>query len=238
MTFMRRMAAYCACAAVYAIVAPGPALAAPPPNDDFDQAIVVTSLPFTDTQDMTDATLAPDDPLGRCGGGPGGTIWYSFTPAHSGTYGFEGLGSTPGEPGIDAWQGTRGNLVQLSYPCAPGFTQRAVDLQAGVTYYFEPENFNGSMQFNLHELRPPATIAVTLDAKGSSAFGSVTVTGVATCSYATVANVSVSATQLFAKRSTASGGTSLTTRVRRPASGGRRPWPRARPSRSERGAPR
>ena len=42
------------------------------PNDDFDHATVISSLPFTITQDVARASRAPDDPvfsihISRCG---------------------------------------------------------------------------------------------------------------------------------------------------------------------------
>ncbi|PYT92724.1 MAG: hypothetical protein DMG36_13285, partial [Acidobacteria bacterium] len=48
----------------------------PPPNDDFANATVVTSIPFSLTQDATNATVAPDDPF--CSGRTQ-TVWYAFT---------------------------------------------------------------------------------------------------------------------------------------------------------------
>jgi hypothetical protein len=53
-----------------------PALAAAPPNDDFDNATSVTALPFTETEDFSEATRAPDDPY--TSGWP--KVWYRFTP--------------------------------------------------------------------------------------------------------------------------------------------------------------
>jgi hypothetical protein len=51
-----------------------PAAAAPPSNDDFENATAVSSLPFTDTVDATDATPESDDPT-NCGYGDH-TVWY------------------------------------------------------------------------------------------------------------------------------------------------------------------
>jgi hypothetical protein len=44
------------------------ATASPPPNDDFDQATVVSALPFTNEVDTTGASQASDDPTETCGG--------------------------------------------------------------------------------------------------------------------------------------------------------------------------
>ena len=44
-----------------ALLVPATASAAPPANDDFANATVVTSFPFTDVVDITDATFTSDD---------------------------------------------------------------------------------------------------------------------------------------------------------------------------------
>jgi hypothetical protein len=49
-------------ASAFFVLHAAPALAAAPPNDDFDNATVVAALPFTDTEDVSEATRAPDDP--------------------------------------------------------------------------------------------------------------------------------------------------------------------------------
>ena len=66
-----------------------PAAAAPPANDVFGEAVVIDpgSLPFSTSQDTTDATTDADDAeiAALCpGGGPPFTdasVWYAFTPA-------------------------------------------------------------------------------------------------------------------------------------------------------------
>ena len=37
-------------------------------DDDFDNATTITTLPFTDTENTTEATTAPDDPIADCFG--------------------------------------------------------------------------------------------------------------------------------------------------------------------------
>src|SRR5512134_1258210 len=57
------------------------AIAAPPSNDDFDSATVVTEpLSFIDNINTVEATTATDDP--NCAG-QGPTVWYSFTPSEN-----------------------------------------------------------------------------------------------------------------------------------------------------------
>jgi hypothetical protein len=65
-----------------------PAVAAPPPNDHADGAILVTSLPFVYQQDTVDATA--DGPR-RCGNNA--SVFFSFEPASGGRYQVDTLGS-------------------------------------------------------------------------------------------------------------------------------------------------
>lgn len=55
-----------------------------PANDDFDDAVVITELPFTDRVNTSAARTSHDDPLNdeSCGFGSvcGHTVWYQFTP--------------------------------------------------------------------------------------------------------------------------------------------------------------
>src|SRR3990172_7583509 len=55
------------------------ALAAPPANDNFADAQVITELPFSISVDITEATTEPDEPQ-PCGYLPW-TVWFSYTPA-------------------------------------------------------------------------------------------------------------------------------------------------------------
>ncbi len=54
-------------------------VAAPPTNDNFANASVIASLPFSDTATITEATIEPGEPIADPGQ-IGRTVWYSFTP--------------------------------------------------------------------------------------------------------------------------------------------------------------
>jgi hypothetical protein len=57
----------------------GSAAAAPPSNDEITTATVITTLPFSESLDIRDATADPAD--GGCGGSDDlATVWYTFTP--------------------------------------------------------------------------------------------------------------------------------------------------------------
>lgn len=60
-----------------------------PPNDNFANAIVISNNTFSDSEDTTAATVEANDPAFQpsCtdSTGPYNTVWYTFTPAVSGT---------------------------------------------------------------------------------------------------------------------------------------------------------
>ena len=132
-----------------------------PGNDNFTSADVVTSLPFSTTTDISDATSESNESqycyfMER-------TVWYSFTPAetmrvHADTFGSGINGNVTifraAGPGISDLQ-----FLNCSGPSSsPIFTA-----EAGLTYYFQVGAAFGEMgnvQFNLAEM-PVITGRVT-----------------------------------------------------------------------------
>jgi PKD domain-containing protein len=125
-----------------------------PANDNFASAVAISSLPFSDTQDTTGATLEAGEPSPSCFGAAVGTVWYSFTPTTTETV--SATGSPYYQAGIVAYSGSSlSNLTQL--PCGVGgiTTFRA---QAGQTYYFQVAGSysqRGVITFNLALTPPP-----------------------------------------------------------------------------------
>jgi len=117
-------------ASVFFVVHAAPALAAAPPNDDFDNATVVSSLPFADTEDVSEATRAPDDPYTS----GWGNVWYRFTPATNTSLELDTTGSNTSTD-VCVYRGTRAALGQVA--CSPdGFDSHFfAELEGGVTYY-------------------------------------------------------------------------------------------------------
>src|SRR5207248_2254312 len=152
------------------LVIPGTAGAITPPNDDFANATVINSLPFSDSVDMSEATVAQDDPLPSCadptiGNGPG-TVWYSLTLNHDAEIVYNTIGSSY-EPGVVVYTGTRGALNEVQ--CSGGFFAPLLSAHANTTYYFLIQNFNGLLVFNVDDVRPPqppATIKLSIDKIG------------------------------------------------------------------------
>lgn len=133
------------------------ALAAPPPNDDFDAAVVVPGIPFDDAIDTSEATTAFDDP--ECAG-QGHTVWYAYTPAMDMQIEANTVGSSY-DTTLSAYTGVRGALAQLA--CNDdyyGLQSRIIlDVEAGETYYFMVgayyEGPGGSLNFHVDVAPPP-----------------------------------------------------------------------------------
>ena len=107
-----------------------PALAAAPANDDFDSATVVSALPFGETEDVSEATRAPDDPYTSFWP----NVWYRFTPAKDTSLELDTTGSNTSTD-VCVYTGIRGALGPVA--CSPdGFDSHFfAELKGGVTYY-------------------------------------------------------------------------------------------------------
>ncbi|MGE5225121.1 MAG: PKD domain-containing protein [Omnitrophica WOR_2 bacterium] len=157
------IAVFLAVSIVFLSLRVDPAQAAAPANDGFDQALVIGSLPYSDTQDLAEATTEWDDPWPMCWGAPQATIWYVYTPAVTRLLRINNVGGN--STIISAYTGSRGSLSQLA---CNGGTGMSLDLLAtgGVTYYFMINKVGGypypapgetyPSVFSIEELAPPA----------------------------------------------------------------------------------
>jgi photosystem II stability/assembly factor-like uncharacterized protein len=141
--------------------------APPPPNDNFANAISITTLNFNDTQDSSVATTETLDPTppsacvrqftpsqGNTGGHPNGvynTIWYRFTPVFSANLNVDTIGSSY-DTVLSIWTGTgttEATLTATNVACnddiVPGVNIQSqllnVPLTAGTTYYIMVSSF-------------------------------------------------------------------------------------------------
>ncbi|MFE2752561.1 PKD domain-containing protein [Actinosynnema sp. NPDC059335] len=127
-----RSVAVVVAAIALAALLPGVAHAAPPANDDFDQAVAITALPFADEVNLGEATGAPDDP-NPCYHLETATVWYSFTPTEDVTLAVD-FGDSWVESAI--FTGSRGALRLEPGTCeSGGGTRTRLDARAGVTYH-------------------------------------------------------------------------------------------------------
>ncbi|HEX2219160.1 MAG TPA: PPC domain-containing protein [Gemmatimonadales bacterium] len=188
----------------------GPALLVAPANDDFDAAVEVTGVPFTYTENVGNATVAADDPVGTGAEeqgcfADGQTVWFKFTATENARLTANTIGSSYD---TELWllTGTRGDLTILDcndavpgggHPRTSALTFNAV---AGQTYYFmvaqtavfiQPDD---ELVFNLV---PVVQVDVTLDRVGhvSPREQTGTLTGTVTCSRPSFVELSLSVTQ-------------------------------------------
>jgi hypothetical protein len=124
-----------------------------PPNDDFDDALVITSVPYNNVQDTTWATTASDDPEFTCRSGQRyHTVWYRFTPSSNGTMTVDTFGSAY-DTVLAVWTGTRGALQSEGCNDDAGGTlqsQVEVPVSAGTTCYIEVAGYSSEACGSLH----------------------------------------------------------------------------------------
>jgi hypothetical protein len=160
----------------------------PPPNDDFNSPTVIPSMPFSTSQNVTNATTASDDPfcVGRTQ-----TVWFSFTPTVNMRLEANTFGSNY-DTTLSVYTGARGALNQLA--CnddSNGSLQSRVqfDAVAGTTYFFMVSSFSffpvssANLTFNLVPAPPPLSIAPSVTQFGSvdPTTGAATISGFVSC---------------------------------------------------------
>ncbi len=169
------------------LAAPSPAVAAPPANDDFDNAVAFDDVPFEATQDTTEATVADDDPATTCVGAVTHTVWYSVTLSATTEIGVDTAGSDY-DTVLSAWTGPRGDLTEVACNDDTGGLQSRIRFtaEAGVTYHLMVGAFPGSPPGTLvlhgQALPPPVTLTVTVDPTGTVADGTAVIHGTVGCS--------------------------------------------------------
>ncbi|MGB7539364.1 MAG: PA14 domain-containing protein [Anaerolineales bacterium] len=114
------------------------------PNDDFNDAIPATPLPFLSTFSTVNATThVEDDPVLSCINPEplqgAKSVWYSYTAAEFEAITIDTTGSGYNTV-IALWRGTRQNLAEVACTEASSLT---VGLIAGTTYYIEVAQSGG-----------------------------------------------------------------------------------------------
>lgn len=139
---------------------PAVAQAATAPNDSFASATVISSLPYSTTEDTSQATSDPSDPSGCSSNG---SIWFSFTPTSDMRVEADTFGSSY-DTVLSAWTGTQGalNLLACNNDFSGAQSKITFAAAAGTTYYFmaaqccgDGGNGGGSLQFSVSQVIPP-----------------------------------------------------------------------------------
>jgi hypothetical protein len=166
-----------------------------PANDDIANAVEVTTLPFSDNLNTSEATTTADEPADPedpavCFIG-GHTVWYTFTPSENMTINANTFGSDY-DTGIAVYSGTPGALtfIECNDDAITGFLVNSnvnFDAVAGETYYFMVGSF-GNPEFSpggnlTFRVDVSVELGVTIDPTGrlDAATGTVTTSGTVTC---------------------------------------------------------
>lgn len=159
-----------------------PVAAQAPPNDDFADATVISSLPFLDTLDTTAATTEPVDfeALAACGVSVpiAASVWYALTPSTDRVVSVDTFGSTY-TSGVAVVTGSPGNLSAVTCFSVIGrFTP-----VPGQTYYIGVSDISGSGGGTLNVSVTAPELTGTVDKLGriDPITGEVTLTGTITC---------------------------------------------------------
>src|SRR5205823_1507245 len=128
----------------------------PPANDAFANATAISSLPFKDTVDASLTTTENGEPTPSCNfGGLGHTVWYSYTPAVTGSVSASSF--SIGSTSLAAYTGsTLSRLTKVG--CGNYGNLVTLRASAGQTYYFQTFGLYGSswpITFNLKVTPPP-----------------------------------------------------------------------------------
>lgn len=163
-----------------------PALAAPPSNDTFDNAIAITSVPFSTSLDTREATTdAIDEEANAECGAPftAASVWYTYTPAADGAVILD-MSASSYSGGFLVVTGSPGSLVVEN--CGP--IAIALVVEAGVTYHImvldddDAEN-GGDLSFTMESAPPPPDVELVANPVGffDSKTGTVDVSGTFSC---------------------------------------------------------
>lgn len=119
-----------------------------PPNDEFENATVITTDTYHATQNTLGATHAQDDPAFPCppSGARAGSasVWYKFVPPENGRISVNTTGSSY-DTLLGIWTGTRGALSNVACDDDSGgnltSALTAIPVAASQTYYVEAASF-------------------------------------------------------------------------------------------------
>lgn len=143
--------------AALALALPSAGNAAPPGNDDLASAMSVASLPFSDSVDLSEATLESGEPGGPCW--PlAGTSWYRLQPSRntiariSTSAGFDRT--------VDVFRQNGSGFGGLSFiGCSYGSSDLTLSLAGGGTYYVQvgrtPWTSGGVLGLSIDQVPPP-----------------------------------------------------------------------------------
>jgi PKD domain-containing protein len=140
---------------LFVLAIPRAALSSPPANDNFADADVISTLPFTDSGDLNGTTTESGEST-PCSFQPQ-TVWYAFTPSSTTVVSADLNGSSGGLI-LTAYQSNGGGVGGLGYLSCIFNGSLTFTAYAGTTYYFQVGSYYyGSVraQLNVREIPAP-----------------------------------------------------------------------------------
>jgi hypothetical protein len=198
-TMFKMLAALTLALSALGVSAPA-ALAAPPSNDTFPGATLV-SVGFSEVLDTTEATTDGDDAqLNASCGAPAtdASVWYVLEGSDTGVVIDVSQSDYPA--GVLVGVGSQGNLQTVA--CGPGAV--AFFAATGTTYYvlaiddqFDGSGNGGLLSISFNEIPPPPTVDITVNRFGqfNARTGVATISGTYTCTNGDFIDVFVDARQ-------------------------------------------
>jgi PKD repeat protein len=129
-----------------------------PSNDSFGNATVIAALPFSDSVDITDATMEADERTPSCASDSSTqrTVWYAFTPTVTGMVTASihaGFSTVVAVDTGSVFEPIEVTCHTSSFGGSPTF-----QAEAGTTYYFQVDGMfghSGLLEFRLDAIVPP-----------------------------------------------------------------------------------
>jgi fibronectin type 3 domain-containing protein len=153
-------------------------------NDNIDtpqQIVLPSSLNFTTTLDVSNASRAYDDPIFTCTNAMGyKTVWFIYQPLFAGQLSIETTNSNY-DTVVGVWTGTRGSLISsacnddYAYPSSVTSKISNLTVNRDQIYYIEVASYSliGSAQLNLNVNMKIPTPSNLTASDGTSAAGIV-----------------------------------------------------------------
>jgi hypothetical protein len=184
---MRRLAVLTGVVAIMSLGLAGPALAAAPGNDTYATRQSITSLPFTNSLDTSEATTDALDAEANAECGAPATdasVWYELIP-DADAHVLLDANASDYAVGLIVLTGAPGSFTTQA--CGPGSV--GLSVSAGVTltvlvFDYDGVGNGGNLELTADTAPPPPVLDLTVDAKGSvdARTGLATVRGTITCS--------------------------------------------------------
>jgi len=134
-------------------------VATPPANDSIENATVITALPLSTVQTMSDATHDATDPTATCFGANFATVWYRYDALADGLLRVSGSSQT--SAGLATYVGSPGSLTQVACNQLSPVLPILLPITGGSSYYFMvASSAPAPVTLNVQVATPPANDSI------------------------------------------------------------------------------